>query len=141
MDQDGAKRIERRSANRGKLAERISEIRYRILDVGDESFRYPFERHTVGWHTDKRQSVQSTQRDSAGATPPRRETSEAERHSLGVGTEQETNRKGRRSQTGRAANQPPTDGRYHPVDFLWAFRENGGVVVNARNPLPVGVGK
>jgi hypothetical protein len=37
MDQDGAKRIERRSANRGKLAECISEIRYRILDVGDES--------------------------------------------------------------------------------------------------------
>lgn len=62
MDQDGAKRIERRSANRGKLAERISEIRYRILDVGDESFRYPFERHTVGWHTDKRQSVQATSR-------------------------------------------------------------------------------
>lgn len=60
MDQDGAKRIERRSANRGKLAECISEIRYTILDTGDRSLRCLFERHTVGWHTNEWQPVQST---------------------------------------------------------------------------------
>jgi hypothetical protein len=40
MDQDGAKRIERRSANRGNPAECISEIRYRCVDTEEELLRY-----------------------------------------------------------------------------------------------------
>ena len=140
MDQDGAKRIERRSANRRKPAECISEIRYRILDAGGESLRCLFERHTMGWHTDEWQSVQATTRIRLAhphreGRRPRRNT-----HPMWEPSEKPI-ATGRRSQTGRTANQPPANERYHPVDFLWGFREGGGVVVDARNPLPVAVGR
>jgi hypothetical protein len=126
MDQDGAKRIERRSANRGKLAECISEIRYRILDTeitrSDTSLRHtPWAgTRTSGGQYRTPSRIRLAQPHREGRHPRQSDT-----HSV-WGPSRKPIAKDGEARPGEQQDSHRPTGRYHPVDSLWGFREGGG---------------
>jgi len=126
MDQDGAKRIERRSANRGNPAECISEIRYRCVDTEEELLRYLLgDTPWAGTRTSGSQyrapsRIRLAQPHREGRHPRRNNT-----HSVWEPSKKPIAKDGE-ARPGEQPNSHRPTGRYHPVDSLWGFREGGG---------------